>query len=157
MAPAFPIISSDFSQISSQTHGALTPPEHRSSAPPHEQGNASRKSSETPSLNHISKPETVNLPLNEPLTSKMRKEIRMELRRYWHGYRESEFCRRLKWAWTSDSEYMLSIDSSLNSGDAVNSRLLRKFYNKPTTLYWAHSAQRNDRCPSFIWGCLCKE
>lgn len=157
MAPDIPIISSEFSQISDQTHGTWTPPEHRSSASPHEQVNASWKSSENPSLNHISKPETVNLPLNEPLTSTMREETRTQLRKYWHEMRGAEFCGSLKWAWTSDSNHMLSIDSSLKSGDAVESRLLRKFYNKPTTLYWAHSAQLYDRCPRFIWGCICKE
>ena len=154
MAPAVPIILGELSQLPDQTHGDLTPPEHRSSAPPHEQVNASWKSSATPSLNHISEPETTHLPLNEPLTSKIRQETRMELKLYWHETRKEEFCRKLKWAWTSCTDYMLSVDSSR---DAVKSSLLRKFYNKPTTLYWAHSAQRYDACPRFIWGCIFKE
>ncbi|CAF9912597.1 hypothetical protein IMSHALPRED_000358 [Imshaugia aleurites] len=163
MALAIPIISSEVSQLPDQTHGALTPPEHRSSAPPHEQVNASLKSSENPSLNHISDPEIVN-PLNESPTSKMREEIRIELRRRWHEIREGELSRTLRWAWDSDSSYgmlsvgMLSVDSSVKSGAAaVKSELLGKFCNKPTTLYWAHSAQRNDRCPRYIWGCIYKE
>lgn len=156
MAPAIPIVSSESSQLPDQTNGALTPLEQRSSAPHQEQLNVSRISSETPSLNYISEPETVNLPLNEPLTSTMREEVRTELRIYWHEIRKEEFCRSLKWAWTSDMDYMLSINSSR---DAVKPRLLRKFYNKPTTLYWAHSAQRSDTfpCPRFIWGCIFKE
>ena len=154
MAPAIPIVSSEFSQHPNQINGALTTPEHRSSAPPHVQMEASWISSETPTLNHISEPETVNLPLNEPLTSQMREEIRMELRREWHEKRKYKFCENLNFSWMSHTDYILSINSSR---DAVKSRLLRKFYNKPTTLYWPHSAQMDDACPRFIWGCIYKE
>ena len=104
-------------------------------------------------MNHISETGTINLPLNEPLTSKMREETRMELRRYLHEIREARLCTSLKWAWTSDADYMLSVDSSLK----FESWLLEKFYNKPTTLHWAHSPQEDDRCPRSIWGCIYKE
>lgn len=144
MAPAIPIISSAFSQPPDQTHGALTTSEHESLAPFHEQVNASWESS-------------VTLPLDEPLTSKLREEIKLELRRYWHEIREEKFCTSLKWAWTSDTDYMLSVDSLLKSENTIKSRQLERFYNKPTTLYWAHSAQKSDRCPRFIWGCIYKE
>ena len=87
----------------------------------------------------------------------MREETRTELRLHWHEMRKHEFCRSLKWAWTSYTDYMLSVDSSLKSGDALKSSLLQNFYNKPTTLYWAHSAQWNDAYPRFIWGCIYKK
>ena len=86
----------------------------------------------------------------------MREQIRMELRREWYNNREIMFGYTMKRRWTSGWNETI-IDSSTISRDAIDSMQLRKFCNKPTTLYWAHSAQMKDICPRLIFGCIHKE
>ena len=80
--------------------------------------------------------------------------MRMELRRSWHESRETTFAWRSREPWTS---YMLSVDGSTTSSHRIYPWRLLSFCNKPTVLYWAHSAQRDDRCPLFIWASILKE
>ena len=93
----------------------------------------------------------------EPLESELRKEMRKELRRSWYTCRESTFGGEMRRLWTSGSDYMLSIDGSATSNRRFYPSQLLRFCNKPTVLYWAHSAQMDNDCPRFIWGCIYNE
>ena len=94
----------------------------------------------------------------EPLESELREELRKELKLSWYDCRKIEFARGLVHSWTSGTDlYMLSIDSLAVSTLPVYYSQLLRFCNKPTVLYWAHTAQLNNVCPRFIWGCIYKE
>ena len=95
----------------------------------------------------------------EPLDPKLREELRMELRKSWYASIEDTFGWELRISWTSrPMGYMLSIDGSTTSSHPIYlSRRLLRFCNKPTVLYWAHSAQIDHHCPRFIWACIYKE
>ena len=95
----------------------------------------------------------------EPLESELREAMRMELRRSWYTSREDTFAWELRHSWTSGpTGYMLSVDGSATSSHPnYPSRRLLRFCNKPTVLYWAHSAQIDYHCPRFIWACIYKE
>ena len=109
-----------------------------------------------PSPNCVSESERTSLKSDEHLTSEMREQIIMELRREWYNYGEVVFGYAMKRRWTSGWNETI-IDSSTMSRDAIDSMQLRKFCNKPTALYWAHSAQINDICPRLVFGCIHRE
>ena len=94
----------------------------------------------------------------EPLEFELREEMRKELRKSWYISIEDRFGGELVHSWTSGpAPYMLLIDGSGTSTHPIYRSQLLRFCNKPTTLYWAHSAQDNTSCPRFIWGCIYKE
>lgn len=94
----------------------------------------------------------------EPLGSELREEMRKELRRSWYTSRESLFSEESRRSWTScPAGYMLSTNGSASASHPVYPSRLLRFCDKPTVLYWAHSAQMDYHCPRFIWGCTYKE
>ena len=94
----------------------------------------------------------------EPLGLELREELRQELKRFWYSWKEEIFGQELKQSWTSGpKEFMTSIDGSAISTLPIYQSHLLRFCNKPTVLYWAHSAKINNLCPRFIWGCIYKE
>lgn len=86
----------------------------------------------------------------------MREEIRIELRRAWYHNGKEVAGYRSKQSWTSGWSETV-VDSSITSTNEIDLRQLRKFCNKPTALYWAHSAQVDDRFPRLIFGCLFRQ
>ena len=94
----------------------------------------------------------------EPSNFGLREELRTEFRRIWCGWREELFGTELKYSWTNGKRkwpYMLTIDGSAIS--ILGAWQLKRFCNKPTVLYWTHSAQINKKCERFVWGCIYKE
>lgn len=146
MVPIVSLVSVDSSQI---PHRALSPPD---------QGvDTSRMTFRPYYLNRISDTEEAIPPKDEPLTSEMREEIRSELKRSWRSAEEDHYSQYLKCLWTNATGNMSTIDSLTVSRDIIYPRELQNFCNKPTTLYWADSAQVNGDCSRLIFACIYKE
>ncbi len=52
---------------------------------------------------------------------------------------------------------MSRLKKSITPADVIGRWTLSNFLNKPTALYWAHSAQESDRCQLFPFACIYKE
>ena len=58
--------------------------------------------------------------------------------------------------WTSDISDTFGMSTLSDPMMPLHCWNLRKFCNKPTALYWTHSAQIDDRCPLIVFGCAYK-
>ena len=96
------------------------------------------------------------LSIDEPLTPRMKTTIMLGLTKYWHCSRRSVYGRETRMHWTSDISEDLGMFTLSNPMTPLQCWNLRRFCNKPTALYWAHSAQINDRCPLFMFACAYK-
>ena len=103
-------------------------------------------------------PDWPRLPKEEPLVREMEAKLRVELRRYhWFFGRDVIYRRETKTIWTSEYSWMFTHKTRTSLPYMLNPHRLKQFCNKPTTLYWAHSAQPSNRCPLLPFGCIYKE
>ena len=100
-------------------------------------------------------PEWTRLPAEEPLPPGMKEEVRMNLKEYHHFFRTEIYRREIRASWVL--EPCISELSDLAPARQVHPTFLERLCNKPTSLYWAQSAQPWDRCPSFPFGCIYTE
>ena len=94
--------------------------------------------------------------IDEPLTPRMRTVIISGLTKYYHGFRKSVYGWETRMQWTTDINEDFGMSTLSNPMMPIQCWNLRRFCNKPTALYWAHSAQINDRCPLFTFACAYK-
>ena len=86
----------------------------------------------------------------------MKAEVRMDLKTYFDSYRKDEiFPRETKASWISEWE-VLKLESRTPT-TRLSPQQLERLCNKPTLLYWAHSAHRGKARPMLPFGCIYKE
>lgn len=86
--------------------------------------------------------------------SVMKAQLAVELEKSYDEHGHTDFARQAHHLWDDRLGLMFP---PRNSTPKVHSFKLADFCNKPTTLYWAHSAQEGDHCPLFVSGCIYKE
>ena len=67
---------------------------------------------------------------------------------------------QIKHRWSTDfgeDVGMFRLKRSITPAHVIGRWTLSEFLNKPTALYWAHSAQQRDRCRPFLFACIYKE
>lgn len=95
--------------------------------------------------------------VNEPLTSEMKTKTRSELTRSHHSFRKSVYGLETKTRWASNLGPDTGMFIPNNPITPLNDWTLQKFCNKPAALYWARSAQINERCPRLTFACIYKQ
>ncbi len=96
--------------------------------------------------------------IEEPPLLESKTKLRLELETKDLAYRRYMHSRETKTHWST--EYggdvgMFTLDDATTTPiQAVNYWTMRKFCNKPTALYWAHSAQIRDTCPLLPFYCI---
>ncbi|KAK3167281.1 hypothetical protein OEA41_010408 [Lepraria neglecta] len=109
-----------------------------------------------PQYTAFSRPQWTRLPTKEPLSSDAKAEVKTDLRNYFTSYRrDGSFRMEAKFSWTSE-RMALTLNHSRPTKN-LDPKQLKSICNKPTLLYWAFSAQRDDRCPLLPFGCIYKE
>ena len=87
--------------------------------------------------------------------SELRAELGEHLKAMYHDDRRTEFARQTHFIWGGRRGFMFALEST---GPRIpHPSKLADFCNKPTMLYWAHSAQDCDHTPLLIFGCIYKE
>lgn len=88
------------------------------------------------SSNPLPKPklEYSQFSIEEPLTSDMKKRIRLELTKYYQSFRKTVYGRNIKYNWTTGVSEVHGM-CTLKDPMPLHSWTLKKFCNKPTAFY----------------------
>lgn len=97
--------------------------------------------------------EWTSIPTREPLTPEMKAKVRRELIKDYHALRENNFRSDIKTFWMRE-RYPLTLASQGLTNLPYNATQLRLVCNKPTLLYWAHSALLRDSFQTFSFACI---
>ena len=107
-------------------------------------------------LRNSSPSNKLEVSIDEPLTSEMKSQLRVELTKHYHAVRKSVYGRETKVHWTSDYDENTGMFTLSNPVRPLGYPTLRKFCNKPTASHWAQSAQINDRCKLITFASIYK-
>lgn len=97
---------------------------------------------------------------HKPLTPEMRAKVATFLKQDYIASANYTLGMQTKIGWTTDfgeNTGMFKLKSSIGSTQVIGPCSLREFFNKPTALYWAYSAQERDKCRLFPFACIFKD
>ncbi|MCJ1344703.1 hypothetical protein MMC31_002906 [Peltigera leucophlebia] len=100
--------------------------------------------------------EWTSIPTREPLMPEMKAKVRLELIKDYHALREEMFRENVKSFWMHE-RYPLTLANQGLTNLPYDATQLRLVCNKPTLLYWVHSALDKDSFQPFSFACIYTE
>ncbi|KAL8942887.1 MAG: hypothetical protein Q9211_001189 [Gyalolechia sp. 1 TL-2023] len=85
----------------------------------------------------------------------MKAKVRIQLEKDYHTCRRGIHCRDVKDYWRTETG-IFKLEGAAAPTQAIHYWNIASFCNKPTTFYWVEAAQREGRCPGFIFGAIYK-